>query len=79
MKNEDRGLVIRFYLFLEDYCIRLKKKCKEDVGSDDFNGLFCVINSRIVGVIIVFLCGGLFFVEFSRGLKRKIGCIDFVI
>lgn len=76
LKNEDRGSVIRSHLSLEDYCTRLKKKCKEDVGSDDLNGSSCATNSRIVGVTTVPPCGGLSSVEPSRGLKRKIGCID---
>lgn len=75
LKNEDRGSIIRSHFSLEDYCRRLKKKCKEDVGGDDLNGSSCC-TSRIVGVTTVPPCGGLSTIEPSRGLKRKIGCID---
>ncbi|XP_021740305.1 serine/threonine-protein kinase PEPKR2-like [Chenopodium quinoa] len=75
LNNEDRGSIIRAHLSLEG-CSRLKKKCKEDVGSNNvFDGSSCVRN-RIVGVSTVPPSIGLSYVEPSRGLKRKIGCID---
>lgn len=75
LKHEDRGSIIRSHFSLEDYCTRLKKKCKEDVGGDDLSGSSCS-TSRIVGVTTVPPCGGLSSIEPCRGLKRKIGCID---
>ncbi|XP_074263601.1 serine/threonine-protein kinase PEPKR2-like [Silene latifolia] len=78
LKFDDKGSIIRSHLSLED-CVRLKKKCKEDVGSVNFDGNSSCATSRIVGVTTVPPCGGglgLSSVEPSRGLKRKIGCID---
>ncbi|KAL2892875.1 Serine/threonine-protein kinase PEPKR2 [Bienertia sinuspersici] len=77
--GDDRGSMIKSHLSLEDYS-RLKKKCKEDVGSIVFDGSSCG-TSRIVGVSTVppnrgLKNCGLSSLEPSRGLKRKIGCID---
>lgn len=72
--NDDRGSTIRAHLSLED-CFRLKKKCKEDVGSNVFDASSCAAR-RIVGVTTVPPSLGLSSAESSRGLKRKIGCID---
>lgn len=74
LMNDDRGSIIRGHFSLED-CSRLKKKCKEDVGSNVFDGSSCA-TSRIVGATTAPPSRGLSSVEPSRGLKRKIGCID---
>ncbi|KAK9743418.1 hypothetical protein RND81_03G237700 [Saponaria officinalis] len=77
LKFDEKGSIIRSHFSLED-CVRLNKKCKEDVGSNDLSGTSSCATSRIVGVTTVPPCGGLGLssVEPSRGLKRKIGCID---
>ncbi|GAB4861320.1 hypothetical protein Ancab_036481 [Ancistrocladus abbreviatus] len=67
---------------LED-CLRLKKKCKENVNVEELtDGLCCIDRNSILGVATTPPCGEglLSSVEpssssSSRGLKRKIGCI----
>ncbi|KAL8162377.1 hypothetical protein V2J09_013866 [Rumex salicifolius] len=69
--RSEPGSVLRAHFSLEN-CNRLKKKFREDVRDENHPES----NIRVVGVTTVPPCIGLSSVETSRGLKRKIGCID---
>ncbi|CAO2834441.1 unnamed protein product [Amaranthus hypochondriacus] len=73
--SEDKCSIIRSHVSLED-CSRLKKKCKEDVGCNLFDGSSC-LRTKIVGAVTAPpSTGGSLSIEPIKGLKRKIGCID---
>ncbi|XP_057515685.1 serine/threonine-protein kinase PEPKR2-like [Amaranthus tricolor] len=63
--------IYRSHVSLEDYS-RLRKRGKEDVATDGVR----LSESRVSGVVTAPPCGSLNSGSPTRGLKRKIGCID---
>ncbi|PNX76377.1 serine/threonine-protein kinase PEPKR2-like protein [Trifolium pratense] len=63
--------ILKSHYSLED-CCRLKKRCKEDDASES-RGSF---KSRLAGIATAPPCGTSSLITSTRGLKRKIGCID---
>ncbi|KAK2391506.1 serine/threonine-protein kinase PEPKR2 [Trifolium repens] len=62
--------ILKSHYSLEDYC-RLKKRCKEDASEPA--GSF---KSRLAGIATAPPCGTSSLITSTKGLKRKIGCID---
>jgi len=64
---------LKSHYSLED-CCRLKKRCKEDADTHiEFEGSF---KSRLAGIATAPPFGTSSLITPTRGLKRKIGCID---
>ncbi|CAL5204564.1 unnamed protein product [Lathyrus oleraceus] len=62
---------LKSHYSLED-CCRLKKRCKEDAGTEPAGSF----KSRLAGIATAPPFGTSSLLTPSRGLKRKIGCID---
>ncbi|KAK2414817.1 serine/threonine-protein kinase PEPKR2 [Trifolium repens] len=62
--------ILKSHYSLEDYC-RLKKRCKEDASEPASS-----FKSRLAGIATAPPCGTSSLITSTRGLKRKIGCID---
>ncbi|CAI8599114.1 unnamed protein product [Vicia faba] len=62
---------LKSHYSLED-CCRLKKRCKEDAGTETAGSF----KSRLAGIATAPPFGTSSLLTPSRGLKRKIGCID---